>query len=231
MPTDITGRRRAALAIPLALTIVLSTGGPAGAHVEVTAQGAQAGTGPATIQFSAESESSTSGIVGMRTQLPGGIDPTSVSLATGPAGWVLTPTADGFEVAGPALGPGVDAEYAITVAELPADSTELVFPTLQRYADGREDAWIEPVIEGSPDPEMPAPTLTVAAAPVPAAPTTPTGSAPSSRSGPTSSAPTESAADPAADESNTGTIALTAAGLLVVALGAGVWWWRSRRTG
>jgi hypothetical protein len=55
----------------------------------------------------------------------------------------LAPTADGFELGGPALVPGLDAEYSVTVAQLPADATELTFPTLQRYSDGREDAWIE----------------------------------------------------------------------------------------
>jgi hypothetical protein len=68
----------------------------------------------------------------MKTELPAGIAPADVTPATGPAGWALTPTADGFELAGPDIGSGVDAEYSVTVAQLPADGTELTFPTLQR---------------------------------------------------------------------------------------------------
>lgn len=56
------------------------------------------------------------------------------------AGWTLLPTPDGFLLGGPASGPGLDVEYSMTITRLPADSTELAFPTLQRYSDGREDA-------------------------------------------------------------------------------------------
>jgi hypothetical protein len=97
--------------------------------------------------------------------LPVGIAPADVSLAGGPEGWALTPTADGFELGGTPLAPGVDAEYSVTVAQLPVDATELAFPTLQRYSDGREDAWIEPVTDALPNSENPAPVLSVAPAP------------------------------------------------------------------
>src|SRR5215218_6824445 len=149
--------------------------GPAAAHIEVfTDAPVQAGTGPVTLHFMAESESPTVGIVSVKTQLPEGIAPEDVSLASAPEGWVLTPFAEGFELGGPALAPGLDAEYGVTVAMLPADTTELPFKTLQRYADGREDAWIEPVTADVPNPERPAPVLSVAPAPAgAAAPSTP----------------------------------------------------------
>jgi len=153
--------------------VLLAAGtGTAAAHVEVSADGAVAGSGPVTLAFSAESEAA-SGITGMRTQLPDGIDPADVTLAAGPPGWVLTPTAQGFDVGGPALPVGADAEYAVTVATLPAGVTELAFPTVQVYADGTEDAWIEQEVPGGPEPELPAPVLAVApgtAAPSTAAP-------------------------------------------------------------
>jgi hypothetical protein len=114
---------------------------------------AQAGTGPVTLVFMAESESSTARIVSVKTQLPEGIAPGDVSLVSAPEGWALTPTADGFELGGPAIAPGLDAEYSVAVAQLPTDSTELAFPTLQRYSDGHEDAWIEPVTDDVPEPE------------------------------------------------------------------------------
>ena len=59
------------------------------------------------------------------------------------------------------IGPGVDLEYGITVEQLPRESTELPLRTLLRYSDGREDAWIELPTDANPDPEQPAPTITV----------------------------------------------------------------------
>src|SRR5918998_535129 len=108
-----------------------------------------------------------------------GGNPAGVSLAAGPPGWALTPTARGFGVGGPALPVGADAEYAVTVSTLPAGETELAFPTVQVYADGTEDAWIEQEVPGGPEPELPAPVLAVTpgapaattAAPAPPAPT------------------------------------------------------------
>ena len=224
-------RRRPVLTVSAALGIVVAAAGPASAHVEVSADGAQAGTGPVTLMFSAESESTTVGIVSIKTQLPSGIAPADVTLASGPAGWVLTPTADGFELAGADLGPGVDAEYSVTVAQLPADSTELVFPTLQRYSDGREDAWIEPVTQDIPTPEMPAPSLTVAPAPPEATAAPASSAAPSSEAASSATAQPQTASDSAEEDSNTGTVAVVAGVLIVAAIGAGAWWWRSRRAG
>lgn len=214
------------------LGLLLAGQGTAGAHVEATAEGAQAGTGPVTVSFLAEAESTTSGIVGVKTQLPSGIDPATVSLASGPTGWALTATPDGYEVSGPDIGPGVDLEYGITIDLLPRDSTELPFKTLLRYSDGREDAWIELPTADNPTPEQPAPAITVA--PAPPAPTTapssPAATSPSTGADTTSSAPQEAAAAEAEGSSATGWIV---AGVVVVALAlAGVlWFWRRRASG
>jgi uncharacterized protein YcnI len=215
----------------LLVVVLLAAGtGTAAAHVEVDAPGAVAGTGPVTITFTAESESSA-GITAMRTQLPAGITPTDVSLATGPAGWALTPTADGFEVAGPALPSGEDAEYAVAVARLPAGVTELVFPTVQRYADGSEDAWIERAVSGAPEPERPAPVLAVAPgapAPATAAPPTP---APGSTTSAAPAPATTPASAPAADDGVSGAWLVGGGVLLVAAVVAGLWLRRSRARG
>ena len=224
----------AALTTAAALGIVVATSTAASAHVEVSASGPdQAGTGPVTLVFSAESGSSSAGIVSIQTQLPVGIAPEDVTLAGGPAGWTLTPTTDGFEVAGPDIGPGVDAEFSVTVARLPVDATQLVFPTLQRYADGREDAWIEPVTDALPDPDMPAPVLTVAPAPpgATAAPTTAAGEVPATAPDSASPSAQPESASPSTEESPTGTVALVV-GIVVVltAIAGAAWMWWSRRT-
>ena len=208
---------------------------PASAHVEAAAEGAQAGTGPVTVSFLAEAESTTAGIVGVKTQLPSGIPPASVSLASGPPGWALTATPDGYQVSGPDIGPGVDLEYGITIEMLPRDTTELPFKTLLRYSDGREDAWIELPTDANPDPEQPAPAITVA--PAPPAPTTTapsspaattTAGSPSAGADTPSAAPQEAAAATAEDSSSaTGWIV---AGVVVVALAlTGLLWFGRRR--
>jgi uncharacterized protein YcnI len=223
-------RRSLAIGV-LAAVLVGVVPGVAAAHVEVSAPGATAGAGPVTLTFSAESEA-PAGIVAMRTQLPAGILPRDVALASGPAGWTLTPTADGFEVGGPALPPGADAEYAVTVAQLPAGTTELVFKTLQRYADGREDAWIEVPAAGAPEPERPAPVLTVApGVPAPAATAAPAPRTTAAPAGPaTDAAPaTTPAAAQVADDGGVSGGWLTVLGALAAAaVAAGLWFRRSR---
>jgi hypothetical protein len=165
---------RAGLAVVLAAGLLVFGAGPASAHVEATvSDGAQAGDGPVTVAFAAEAESPSAGIASVKTQLPGGVLPEWVSLASGPPGWVLSPTSDGYEVGGPALPPGADAEFTVGIAELPADSTELPLKTLVRYADGSEDAWIEEPTPDDPEPENPAPVITVAPAAAPTSTTAP----------------------------------------------------------
>ncbi|MGK5171918.1 DUF1775 domain-containing protein [Geodermatophilus sp. CPCC 205761] len=221
---------RRLLTTALLAAVVLGAGtGTASAHVEVSAPGATAGTGPVTVTFTAESESAA-GIAAMRTQLPPGIAPPQVTLASGPAGWVLTPTPDGFEVGGPPLPPGSDAEYAVTVAALPAGVTELAFPTVQRYADGGEDAWIEQAAPGAPEPEQPAPVLTVApGAPAPASTASPAPATTSEAPAPTTEA--APATTPGAEVTDDGVAGGWIAGLAVlaaVALAGGLWFRRSR---
>ncbi|MCW2617101.1 MAG: uncharacterized protein JWR28_250 [Modestobacter sp.] len=226
--------RRAVFTATMTLALAWAVASPASAHVEVSAEGAQAGTGPVTLVFSAESESNSAGIVSMKTQLPAGIAPADVTLASGPAGWALTPTADGFELAGPDIGPGVDAEYSITVAQLPADATELAFPTLQRYSDGRDDAWIEPITEAVPEPESPAPVLAVAPAPAGAAVPSSAAMTPSATETPAASSTeevnTDDVAEETAEDSGVGApvIVLLIVVLLAV-IGGAVWVVRRRR--
>ena len=222
--------RRTVATVLLGAVLFAAGTGTAAAHVEVSAEGAVAGSGPVTLAFAGESESAA-GITAMRTQLPEGIDPADVSLASGPAGWTLTPTAEGFDVGGPTLPSGADVEYAVTVAGLPAGVTELTFPTVQVYADGTEDAWIEQEVPGGPEPELPAPVLAVA--PGAAAPTTPAPAttAPATPTGTESAPPTATTPDPAAaaDEgTGSGWLVAVAAVAAVVAVAGGLWYRRSR---
>jgi hypothetical protein len=189
---------RLAVAVLLAACLLLVGARPAAAHVEATVSpGAQAGAGPVTVAFAAEAESPSAGIASVKTQLPAGMPPQDVSLATGPSGWALTPTPDGFEVGGAPLQPGTDADFTISIRQLPADRTELPFKTLVRYTDGTEDAWIEEPTPDNPDPENPAPIITVAPA---AAPTS--AAAPSPTPATSSAATTAPTTTPQAQESD-----------------------------
>jgi hypothetical protein len=215
--------RRLTVPALLGLAVLLFSAGPAAAHVEATvSDGAQAGGDPITVTFSAEAERSAAGISGVKTQLPADILPEWVSLVSGPPGWALTATADGYAITGPALAAGTDAEYAIRIGTVPPDSTTLVFKTLVDYTDGSEDAWIEEPTAAVPSPESPAPTVTVA----PAAAT-------ASTPAPTTAAATTAAPSPAAAEdssSGPGLGVFVTIGIAVLAAVAGaVWFLRARR--
>jgi uncharacterized protein YcnI len=222
--------RRTTATVLMGAVLLAAGTGTAAAHVEVDAEGAVAGTGPVTLTFSAESEAA-SGIAAMRTRLPDGMDPADVTLAAGPPGWVLTPTAEGFEVGGPALPADADAEYAVTVATLPAGATELAFPTVQVYADGTEDAWIEQQVPGGPEPEMPAPLLAVAPgapAPTTAAPTA-AEPAPTVASSPAATTASVPATATEADEGNgSGWLVAAAVVVALAAVAGGLLYRRSR---
>lgn len=121
----------------------------------------------------------------------------------------------------------------MTVALLPADMTELPFKTLQFYADGREDAWIELATESNPEPEMAAPVLTVASAPAGATapPTTTPTTTEASPTATSARTPEPSPAARSSDEGSGTTAIVLVVGLLaVVAIGAGAWVVRSRRS-
>ena len=222
---------RALLTVAASAALVLVGAPTAGAHVEATPEaGAQAGGGPVSIAFSAEAESASAGIASIRTQLPAGVPPDSVSLAGGPAGWTLSPTADGYDISGPPLAPGTDAEFTVAIERLPADATVLVFKTLVRYTDGQEDAWIEEPTPGNPEPASPAPVVTVAPAATPtASPSTTTATATATAT--TTASPATPSSTPSAqvaDDDGTSAWPFVVGALVVVGVGGGLAFWRLR---
>ena len=111
---------------------------------------------------------------------------------------------------------------------LPAGVTELAFPTVQVYADGTEEAWIEQEVPGGPEPELPAPVLAVApgtAAPSTAAPA-PIPTESSTPAAPTASVP---AAVPEDDEGiGSGWLVAAAVVAALAAVAGGLAYRRSR---
>ena len=130
-----------------------------------------AGSVNAVMTVNAAAESTSAGIASVRVVLPAGLTASALTLTSGPPGWTLTPTGDGYSVGGTPLPVGDNAVYAVTIARLP-DDTRLVFKTLVNYTDGNVDRWIEEPSTANPRPANPAPVVTLALNPNPNAPTT-----------------------------------------------------------
>ena len=177
---------RLTLAAALGLVAAVAVTAPAWAHVQVSADKAQAGATNVTVSFNGEAESTTAGIKSEQVFLPDGITANQVHQGKLPAGWTFTTAPDSFTVAGPALPVGTDAEWSVVIDKLPANATQLVFKTIETYGNGEVDRWITEQQPGQPEPEHPAPVLKLAAA----APTT---SSPTSAPAATTPAPQSSA--------------------------------------
>jgi uncharacterized protein YcnI len=193
--------------------------GIASAHVTASsADAAQGGEGKVT--FRVPDESDTARTVKIRVELPTKTPIASVSVLPVP-GWTVKPTRvplnppvktdDGDTItetvsvvefdaaAGGGIAPGEFQEFALSVGPLPKVAS-LAFPVVQTYSDGKEVAWIEPTVEGAPEPEHPAPVLALTAAAASAAPAT------------------ASAADPHAGHTTAATTSSPAGAALFVAL-------------
>lgn len=238
-PTLARSTRRLGVLTATALAVAIATAAPAAAHAEVEAEGARALDQNVELTFSAESESASAGITELEVILPEGITPADVTYEEGPKGWRFTTTSRGYTVSGPKLAVGEDAEYVVTVRQLP-DAESLVFKTLQSYSDGTVDRWIELDDSGGDGHGHghPAPRLDLKAAAPGAKPVSPTPS-PSQEPSTTVVSPEPSVASPepsrkpAADSDDDGLPLAVPLGIgaAVLALGGGLWWWRSRRGG
>jgi periplasmic copper chaperone A len=196
------------------------------------------------VTFSVPNESDAASTVGRRIQLPTDTPLTSVRAQPVP-GWTVTLTTvaldppvtsdDGDTIdsavsvvdyqadPGTGIAPGQFQEFALSGGPFP-DVDQLTFNVVQTYSDGSEAAWIEPTVDGQPEPEHPAPVLSLTAA---AAGTDAHGAA-------TDGAVTEASATQPADDggSTTATVALVLAvlGLLAGLAGLGLGLAARRRT-
>jgi hypothetical protein len=213
-PTVTTVRRRMpvyAAASLLAAVASLAVAGPAHAHTGITIEPARAGAANAVATVNAEAESDTAGVTKLQVYLPVGIAPADVTPLRLPKGWTLTRQESSYAVAGPALPVGTDAEHEIRIRRLPQFAS-ITFKVLQSYSDGRTDRWIALPSDDDPEPENPAPTVTLAggSGTAPASATTPPAPAttpPAPSAAPATAAPSAPAAAPAAEPGGTG------------------WWW------
>ncbi|KAA2252251.1 YcnI family protein [Solihabitans fulvus] len=155
--------------------------GVADAHV--TAQpGTATKGGYAKIAFRVPTESATAGTVGLTVTLPA--DHPLASVALRPAlGWAGTAAKeslvqpvsddDGRTITervatvtwqaqpGTRIAPGEFTEFEMSVGPLPTDADQLLFPAVQTYDDGSTVHWDQPPAKGGPEPEHPAPAVTL----------------------------------------------------------------------
>ncbi|WP_405791545.1 YcnI family protein [Streptomyces sp. NBC_00029] len=230
--------RRPVVAAVGSLVLLGIAAGPAAAHAEVSASDPRALAENVTLSFTSEAESDTAGITELRVVLPDGITPDAVTLKEAPTGWKLTVTPDGYSVGGAALATGTDAEYSITVRQLP-DVKSLPFKTLESYGDGKVSRWIEVPADGRKV-DNPAPVLDLKPAAPGAKPLAPSTSPTPARSTPSaeppSPAPAAAAESPATRTaaetgtgSSTGLIAAAVAAVVLLAGAAAFWWARRSR--
>lgn len=169
---------RALIAVSLTTAAVLAAGvGTASAHVRVSSADAAPG-GYGEMTFRVPNESDTASTVSLRVQIPSDTPLASVSIKPVP-GWTATTTTGpidppvevhGTEVSeavteitwtadpGAGIAPGQYQTFSISAGPIP-EVDQLVFPTIQTYDDGMEQAWIEPTVEGQEEPQSPAPVL------------------------------------------------------------------------
>ncbi|RBY74686.1 nuclear export factor GLE1 [Blastococcus sp. TF02-09] len=180
-----TSRARSRAAVVLATTtaalaasvVVAST---ASAHVTVSSTDAAPG-GFGKITFRVPNESDTASTVALRIQVPEESALAFLQVQKVP-GWTVSVTNSelsepvesfGEEItsyvsvveyradAGAGIAPGEFQEFALSGGAFPDDADQLTFPTVQTYSDGTESAWIEPTVDGQPEPERPAPVLSL----------------------------------------------------------------------
>jgi uncharacterized protein YcnI len=180
---------RAAVVVAVLVGLLAAGAGIASAHVQVRSPNASAG-GFGTVVFTVPNESDTATTTRVRIQIPENTPLASVSVEAVP-GWTVTTTQttlqkplttdDGdrvtsatsvvdFQAAkGGGIAPGQFQEFRLSGGPFP-DRSSMAFNVVQTYSDGTEAAWIEPTLQGQPEPQHPAPVLTLTADPGAAAP-------------------------------------------------------------
>lgn len=153
--------RRFALLLVAALGMAAA---PAAAHVTVNPQEAAKG-GFAKLAFRVPNEREAPATVQVEIVFPSDHPLRSVSVRPRP-GWTYSVEREGEAVAritwtGGVIRPGEFEEFEVSGGPLPTDADRLVFRALQTYDNGEVVRWIEEAVEGGPEPEHPAPVLSL----------------------------------------------------------------------
>jgi uncharacterized protein YcnI len=180
---------QAAILAGLGAAGLFATAGTAFAHVVVDPHSAPQGA-YARVSFRTPNEETGANTVKLEVSFPA--DHPIPSVLTEPVpGWTATvqkvtlptpiQTDDGQVTeavstvtwSGGQIAPGQFQDFNVSLGALPKDTNQLVFKALQTYSNGEVVRWIDQTPPGGPEPEHPAPTLTLTpAAASDAAPTT-----------------------------------------------------------
>ncbi len=175
--------RRLCVVVTTGFALLLGTAVPAAAHVTVGCDdAAPGGFGQLAFRVPAESAAATTKV---QVEFPAG-QPLAFTAVRPHPGWtyrvtrrpLATPIVDDdgkqlteavgsieWTAAGAdtAIKPGEYDEFLVDVGPLPQTGT-MVFKAVQTYSDGQIVRWIDTATAGGPEPEHPAPILTVDAA-------------------------------------------------------------------
>jgi uncharacterized protein YcnI len=162
-------------------TFIVVLAGPASAHVTVEPSSAPKGS-DAVLTFIAPNEKDNATTTKLRVQFPTD-HPIADALVQAMPGWtaavadfhVTTPiqTDNGpvntavqsvtwTATDGKGITQGHFNEFAVSVG-LPDDASSLTFPAIQTYSDGSTVNWVQITPPGGPEPDNPAPVLTLTA--------------------------------------------------------------------
>ena len=161
------------------VAIVVLTAGAASAHVTVKPSSVPQG-GFEILNFSAPNENDDANTVSLVVELPTKHPIPFVSVKPMP-GWTITPekttlakpvkgesgeiteavTKITWTATAGGLEPGQFDLFTISAGPLPSNTKKLSFKALQTYSDGETVGWIQERVKGAPEPEHPAPTLTL----------------------------------------------------------------------
>ncbi|MGW1025703.1 YcnI family protein [Streptomyces sp. NPDC002577] len=172
--------RRAGTVAALTTAGLLTAAGAAFAHVTVHPESYAKGATDGALTFRVPNEEDTAGTTKVEVFLP--TDHPVLGVLVSPQdGWTAkvtttklkTPvkTDDGtitdavskITWTGGKIAPGQYEDFDVAFGQLPDDTDQLTFKTLQTYSDGKIARWIEQTEQGGDEPENPAPVLKLTA--------------------------------------------------------------------
>ncbi|MFF2206181.1 YcnI family protein [Streptomyces sp. NPDC058145] len=178
--TRTTTLRRAAAVTALTAASVLAAAGVASAHVTVHPESYAKGATDGVLSFRVPNEEDGASTTKVQVFLP--TDHPVLGVLVSPQdGWTAkvtntklkTPvkTDDGtitdavseITWTGGKIAPGQYEDFDVAFGQLPDDTDQLTFKTLQTYSDGKTVRWIEEAEQGGEEPENPAPVLKLTA--------------------------------------------------------------------
>ncbi len=174
--------RKLGVAAACALAFVVLDASVVGAHVTVSPSSVPQGTSDVILSFRVPNESATATVSGLRIQFP--LDhPIVVLSPEAGSGWrvttvraalpkpvttddgTFTSTVSEIDWSAGTVPVGQFGVFNVLAQGIPTGTPELVFKAIQAYSDGTVVSWIQVPTKTAPNPEHPAPTLTLTAAP------------------------------------------------------------------